>query len=108
MTYSNLPATLEEANTRIVAYIDKLKSEGKSEQEAYNIAISWFKKFKHHYASPKASLCGHCKICGYPILHLVDEYTVCAIDTGKSEMWHILCETESIEQVPDEINQSLS
>ena len=103
MIPANLPQDLKEANTRIIAYMDKLQLEGKTFDEAYQIAFVWWRKIKHYYAGKKADEIGHCKICGYPILHQVDEYAVCATSASNVEMWHTLCETESIEQMPEEV-----
>lgn len=105
---NSIPATLEEANIRIMAYIEKLKASGYKESEAISEAMNAFRKIKHHYASPKGSKVGTCKICGYDILHLVDGYTACATGTSEVELWHTSCESVSVEPVSHEVRQCLT
>ena len=88
---TSIPTNLVEANIRILAYVRKLKAKGKSEKEAYNIAMEAFKKIKHNYESPIASKIGNCIKCRRAILHLIEEYTVCATSADNIEMWHTLC-----------------
>jgi hypothetical protein len=83
---STLPATLEEANTRILAYIELLKGQGHSEELSYNTAIEAFRKYKPYYSHLKSDICGDCSVCRYPVLHLSEEYAV-----NEVEMWHLEC-----------------
>lgn len=86
---SNLPETFEEASVRIAAYYEQLKAEGKSNVQAYNIAIGVYKKFMHKYKAKPGQKVSMCDKCMAPII-VADLY--CAIaDKGKVINRHALC-----------------
>lgn len=92
----NIPKTLEDANIRIVAYMDKIIDSGRTETDSHYLAIEAFKKIKYYYISEIGTPVGDCVICKYPILHLREEYQVCvsAANLWESELKHKACIVE--------------
>lgn len=84
------PKTIEEANTRIVAYYDKLIDQGYSHPLAYNAAIDSYKKYlKPRFAVKEGEIIDICVYCYSPIIH-PELYTVCA-DGKDVDIWHVDC-----------------
>ena len=90
------PKTWDEARERVNTYYAKLISEGKTENEAYNIAIGAYKKsgLKEKFAAKPMEIIDTCFLCHSPIL-VGEDYTVCVAIRDGTLSWHTDCEDES-------------
>jgi len=87
---TKLPNTLDEVHERILVRFQRLHNEGYSRDAAYNMVMRGFKKLKIHYKDKKGDYVDKCKVCRNPILHQVEDYTVCA-NNAHTDFWHDAC-----------------
>lgn len=87
------PKTFEEANERIMAFIERLQEEGKSFEEAYEIAIRSYKIYSEHlFMMGNDSYMGKCDICGSAIIH-PERYMYCVVNKVGQTL-HADCENK--------------